>query len=141
MISPEGIYYSFDIVLLTARKMGKLRSEDSENLVFLGPGVTNQEMDLEFNRLYDSLIVYKKNVFHLVDAICNDCEEWDRLALNIVERDTALVQQLVAKECAKRSMRRSGKLGSVLDDLKTEQTLEQTVQKFHKYIFAETIRS
>ena len=102
--------------------MSKLRSEESENLVFLGPGITNQEMDLEFNKLYDSLMVYKNNVFHLVDAICTDCEERDRLVLNIVERDTALVQQLVAKECAKRSMRRSGKIGSVLDELKNERT-------------------
>ena len=109
--------------------MGNFRSEKNEKLVFLGPGITNHEMDLEFRRLYDSLIAYKNNVFHLVDTICTDCEERDRLALNIVERDTTLVQQLVAKECSKRSMRRSRDKGSVLDELKNERKSEPTVKK------------
>ncbi len=109
--------------------MAKIRSEDTENLVFLGPGVTNQEMDMEFKKLYDSLIAYKNNVFHLVDTICTDCDERDRLALNIVERDSTLVQQLVAKECSKRSMRRSVKKSSVQDELHNEKKSEPTVQK------------
>lgn len=113
----------------TVRKMDKIRSEKDEDLVFLGPGVTNQEMDLEFKRLYDSLIAYKNNVFHLVDTICTDCDEKDRLALNITQRDTTLVQQLVAKECAQRSMMRSVKRNSVLEELPTERESEPTVQK------------
>lgn len=109
--------------------MVKIRSEENEDLVFLGPGVTNQEMNLEFKRLYDSLIAYKNNVFHLVDTICTDCEERDRLALNIVQRDTTLVQQLVAKECSKRSMNRSATKKSVQEELPNEKKSEPTVQK------------
>ncbi len=109
--------------------MVKIRSEENEDLVFLGPGVTNQEMNLEFKRLYDSLLAYKNNVFHLVDTICTDCEERDRLALNITQRDTTLVQQLVAKECAKRSMMRSVSKISVQDELPHEKESEPTVQK------------
>lgn len=109
--------------------MGKPRSEDKEDLVFLGPGISNQEMDLEFKRLYDSLIAYKNNVFHLVDTICTDSEERDRLALNIAERDSSLVQRLVAKECAQRSMRRSIKKKADQRGLDQEQTSGLTVQK------------
>lgn len=88
------------------RKMGKLESS-SEDLVFLGPGVSNELMDMEFKKLYDSLIAYKNNIFHLVDKLCTDCEVRDRLALNIAERDSSLVQRLVAKEIANRNMRRN----------------------------------
>jgi hypothetical protein len=109
--------------------MGKIRSEDKEDLVFLGPGVTNHEMNQEFKKLYDSLMVYKENVFHLVDTICTDCEAKDRLALNIVQRDTTLVQQLVAKECSKRSMMRSVTKNSVQEELPNEKESEPTVQK------------
>lgn len=93
--------------------MGRNRPDENEDLVFLGPGISNQEMDLEFKRLYDSLIAYKNNVFHLVDTICADSEERDRLALNIVERDCTLVQQLVAKECSRREMMRAVRKRSV----------------------------
>jgi len=87
--------------------MGKFRSDSEEELVFLGPGISNQEMDLEFKRLYDSLIAYKNNIFHLVDTLCTDCEARDRLALNIAERDSSLVQRLVAKEVAQRNNMRT----------------------------------
>jgi hypothetical protein len=87
--------------------MGKLSLDSDEDLVFLGPGISNQIMDMEFKRLYDSLIAYKNNVFHLVDTLCTDCEARDRLALNIAERDSALVQRLVAKEVSQRNMRRN----------------------------------
>lgn len=87
--------------------MARNRPESEENLVFLGPGVSNHDMDMEFKKLYDSLIAYKNNIFHLVDALCTDCEERDRLALNIAERDSALVQRLVAKEVERRNTRRT----------------------------------
>ena len=109
--------------------MGKIRSEEKEDRVFLGSGISNQEMDLEFKRLFDSLIAYKDNVFHLVDTICADSEEWYRLALNIAERDSSLVQRLVAKECSKRSWRRSIKQKLVPKETQEEQTSELTVQK------------
>ncbi len=116
-------------MISTVRKMNKPRSETKEDLVFLGPGITNQEMDAEFKRLYDSLIAYKDNIFHLVDTICTDCEERDRLALNIAERDSSLVQRLVAKECDRRNMMRATKRKSVLDELRNERTPEITVTK------------
>lgn len=87
--------------------MARNRPESEENLVFLGPGVSNHDMDMEFKKLYDSLIAYKNNIFHLVDTLCTDCEERDRLALNIAERDSALVQRLVAKEVERRNTRRT----------------------------------
>lgn len=87
--------------------MARNRPESEENLVFLGPGFSNHDMDMEFKKLYDSLIAYKNNIFHLVDTLCTDCEERDRLALNIAERDSALVQRLVAKEVERRNTRRT----------------------------------
>ena len=93
---------------------------NEEEMFFFGPGLTNQEMDNEFKKLYDSLMVYKDNIFHLVDTVCTDCDAGDRLARNIAERDTALLQRLVAKECEQRHMRRKAKKTSVVDQLRAE---------------------
>jgi hypothetical protein len=93
---------------------------NEEEMFFIGPGLTNQEMDNEFKKLYDSLIVYKNNIFHLVDTVCTDCDAGDRLARNIAERDTALLQRLVSKECEQRHMRRKAKRESVVDQLRAE---------------------
>jgi hypothetical protein len=93
---------------------------NEEEMFFIGPGLTNQEMDNEFKKLYDSLMVYKNNIFHLVDTVCTDCDAGDRLARNIAERDTALLQRLVSKECEQRHMRRKAKRESVVDQLRAE---------------------
>jgi hypothetical protein len=93
---------------------------NEEDVLFFGPGLTNQEMDNEFKKLYDSLMVYKDNIFHLVDTVCTDCDAGDRLARNIAERDTALLQRLVSKECEQRHMRRKAKKESVVDQLRAE---------------------
>jgi len=93
---------------------------NEEEMFFFGPGLTNQEMDNEFKKLYDSLMVYKDNIFHLVDTVCTDCDAGDRLARNIAERDTALLQRLVSKECEQRHMRRKAKKTSVVDQLRAE---------------------
>ena len=93
---------------------------NEEEMLFFGPGLTNQEMDNEFKKLYDSLMVYKNNIFHLVDTVCTDCDAGDRLARNIAERDTALLQRLVSKECEQRHMRRKAKKESVVDQLRAE---------------------
>lgn len=93
---------------------------NNEETVFFGPGLTNQELDNEFKKLYDSLMVYKNNIFHLVDTVCTDCDAADRLAMNIAERDTALLQRLVAKECEQRQMRRKAKKESVIEQLRDE---------------------
>lgn len=94
--------------------------QNDDDAVFFGPGLTNQELDDEFKKLYDSLMVYKSNIFHLVDTICTDCEAGDRLARNIAERDTALLQRLVSKECEQRQMRRKAKKESVVEKLRAE---------------------
>ena len=94
--------------------------QNDDDAVFFGPGLTNQELDKEFKKLYDSLMVYKNNIFHLVDTICTDCEAGDRLARNIAERDTALLQRLVCKECEQRQMRRKAKKESVVEQLRAE---------------------
>ena len=93
---------------------------NDEEMLFFGPGLTNQEMDNEFKNLYDSLIVYKNNIFHLVDTVCTDCDAGDRLARNIAERDTALLQRLVSKECEQRHMKRKAKRESVVEQLRSE---------------------
>ena len=93
---------------------------NDEEMFFFGPGLTNQEMDNEFKNLYYSLIVYKNNIFHLVDTVCTDCDAGDRLARNIAERDTALLQRLVSKECEQRHMKRKAKRESVVDQLRSE---------------------
>jgi hypothetical protein len=94
--------------------------QPDDDAVFFGPGLTNQELDNEFKKLYDSLMVYKSNIFHLVDTICTDCDAGDRLARNIAERDTALLQRLVCKECEQRQMRRKAKKESVVEQLRAE---------------------
>jgi hypothetical protein len=94
--------------------------QSDDDAVFFGPGLTNQELDNEFKKLYDSLMVYKSNIFHLVDTVCTDCDAGDRLARNIAERDTALLQRLVSKECEQRQMRRKGKKESVVEQLRAE---------------------
>ena len=101
---------------------------EKNNLVFFGAGVTNQQLDMEFKKLYDSLLVYKHNIFHLVDTICNDCDAGERLAMNIAERDTALLQRLVAKEIDLRRMSRKAGKESILEELRKEETPEQTLQ-------------
>ena len=93
---------------------------NDEEMFFFGPGLTNQEMDNEFKTLYDSLIVYKNNIFHLVNTVCTDCDAGDRLARNIAERDTALLQRLVSKECEQRHMKRKAKRESVVEQLRSE---------------------
>ncbi|MCB2172736.1 cytochrome P450 [archaeon] len=103
--------------------------DEKDNLVFFGAGVTNQEMDVEFKKLYDSLLSYKNNIFHLVDTICNDCEAGERLAMNIAERDSALLQRLVAKECDQRRMVRKAGKESVLDQLRRGESPEMTVNQ------------
>ena len=72
----------------------------------LDVGTNSLEMETEFKKLYDSLITYKDNIFHLVDTLCNDFDVSERLAMNIAERDTMLLQRLVAKECYQRNMSR-----------------------------------
>jgi hypothetical protein len=94
--------------------------QNDDDAVFFGPGLTNQELDDEFKKLYDSLMVYKNNIFHLVDTVCTDCEAGDRLARNIAERDTALLQRLVSKECEQRHMRRKARKDSVVEQLRAE---------------------
>ncbi len=102
---------------------------EKENLVFFGAGVSNQEMDVEFKKLYDSLIAYKNNIFHLVDTLCNDGEAAERLAMNIAERDSALLQRLVAKECDRRRMSRKTEKESVLEELRKEGSSKIPLQK------------
>ena len=108
--------------------MGKLSSDSDEELVFLGPGISNQVMDMEFKRLYDSLIAYKNNVFHLVDTLCTDCEARDRLALNIAERDSALVQRLVAKEVSQRNNMRNIRKNSDEQEEESRLTVKSLLQ-------------
>jgi hypothetical protein len=93
---------------------------NDEEMFFFGPGLTNQEMDNEFKKLYDSLMTYKNSIFHLVDTVCTDCDAGDRLARNIAERDTALLQRLVSRECEQRNMRRKAKRESVVNQLRAE---------------------
>ena len=101
--------------------------DDKDSLVFFGAGITNQQMDTEFKKLYDSLLVYKSNIFHLVDTICNDCDAGERLAMNIAERDSALLQRLVAKEVDFRRMERKVRKDSVLEELRKEGSPELTI--------------
>lgn len=105
----------------------KMSIDEKEGLVFFGAGITTQQMDVEFKKLYDSLMVYKSNIFHLVDTICNDCDAGERLAMNIAERDSALIQRLVAKEVDQRRMARKAKKVSVLDELRKERSQELTL--------------
>ncbi|MFH1179264.1 MAG: hypothetical protein V1710_02775 [Candidatus Bathyarchaeota archaeon] len=102
---------------------------ERDNLVFFGAGITNQEMDVEFKKLYDSLLAYKNNIFHVVDTICKDCDAGERLAMNIAERDSALLQRLVAKDCDQRRMVRKAGKESVLEQLKKEGTQDVSVQQ------------
>ena len=101
--------------------------------MFFGAGKTVQEMDSEFKKLYDSLIIYKNNIFHLIDTLCNDCDAGERLAINIAERDSALLQRLVAKECDQRRMARKATKESVLDQLRKEKTPAMSVDQILQF--------
>ncbi len=101
-------------------------------MFFFGPGLTNQEMDKEFKTLYDSLMAYKENIFHLVDTVCTDCDTGDRLAMNIAERDTVLLQRLVSKECEHRHMKRKAKKESAADPLMTESQKPLSLERILK---------
>ena len=97
--------------------------DSRDNLVLSSADLTSQEMDVEFKVLFDSLLAYKNNIFHLVDTICHDCDAGERLAMNIAERDSSLLQSLVAKECESRRMVRKSGTESLL-----EQRLEDGAQ-------------
>ena len=104
--------------------------DSKDSLVLSGADLTSHEMDVEFKILYDSLLAYKSNIFHLVDAICRDRESGERLAMNIAERDSSLLQQLVAKECESRRMvRKTG----------TESSQEQRLEDGAKSVPVEHI--
>jgi hypothetical protein len=105
---------------------------DDKELVIFEAGLSPQEMDVEFKKLYDSLLGYKNNIFHVVDTICSDCEAGERLAMNIAERDSALLQRLVAKECESRNMIRKASKESVMDQQRKEGSLEVSVHKILK---------
>jgi len=110
------------------RERIKMGLNEKNSLVFFGAGITNQQMDVEFKKLYDSLLAYKHNIFHVVDTICNDCDAGERLAMNIAERDSALLQRLVAKEIDQRRMSRKAEKESILEELRKEGTTELTLQ-------------
>jgi len=89
--------------------------DSKDNLLYFGADVTNQEMDVEFKKLYDNLLAYKNNIFRLIDSICSECEAGELLAMDIAERDSFLLQSLVAKECESRRMVRKAGIESILE--------------------------
>ena len=97
--------------------------------IFFGADISTQEMDVEFRKLYDNLLSYKKNIFRLVDTICSDCKAGERLAMNIAERDSSLLQRLVAKECESRRMVRKAGIESEQERLREEGSLKVSVQQ------------
>ena len=122
------LYINAVYTVTQIRKRNRMGLNEKNNLVFFGAGISNQQMDIEFKKLYDSLLVYKHNIFHLVDTICNDCDAGERLAMNIAERDSALLQRLVAKEVDLRRMSRKAGKESILEELRKEETPELTLQ-------------
>jgi hypothetical protein len=77
-------------------------SDDDGDLLFIGPGFTNDEIDQLFKDLYQLLLQYTKSIFNVVERLCPRVEDQIRLALNIAETDGNLLPCLVAKECEKR---------------------------------------
>jgi len=102
---------------------------NDEEFVFFGPGLSTNKMDTEFKKLYDSLINYKNNIFHLIDTICIDCDAGERLAMNIAERDSSLLQRLVAKECEHRKMLRKAQKESIVENLREEEKERLSVKE------------
>ena len=124
----NSLYINAVYTVTQIRKRKRMGLNEKNNLVFFGAGISNQQMDVEFKKLYDSLLVYKTNIFHLVDTICNDCDAGERLAMNIAERDSALLQRLVAKEVDLRRMSRKAGKESILEELRKEESPELTLQ-------------
>ncbi len=77
-------------------------SDNDEDILFVGPGFTNDEIDQLFSDLYQRLLQYIANIFDVVEKLCPSGEDQIRLALNIAETDGNLLPCLVAKECEKR---------------------------------------
>ncbi len=78
------------------------KSDVDEEILFIGPGFTNDEIDEMFTGLYERLLQYTKSIFDLVEQLCPNTEDQIRLALNIAETDGNILPCLVAKECEKR---------------------------------------
>ncbi len=78
------------------------KSDADEEILFIGPGFTNDEIDEMFTMLYERLLQYTKSIFDLVEQLCPSIEDQIRLALNIAETDGNVLPCLVAKECEKR---------------------------------------
>jgi hypothetical protein len=73
-----------------------------DDIIYFGPGLKNEEIDESFSKLYGKLLDYIKSIFELVEQFCPGCDNQVRLALNIAEMDSNLMQRLVSKECEKR---------------------------------------
>lgn len=86
--------------------MEKPKVKEEEEIVYFGPGLTNEEIDKNFNKLYKHLLDYTEEVFNLVKQLCPNTEDQIRLALNIGETDGNLLLRLVEKECEKRHLKK-----------------------------------
>jgi hypothetical protein len=101
---------------------------NSDDVTVFESRITSKDMDLEFRKLYDSLIAYKNNIFRLVDTICSSSDAGECLAMNMAERDSELLQRLVANECDHRRMARKAEKQPINGQIESK-TPELTVQK------------
>lgn len=102
-------------------KRSKMTKPDILNeIVYFGPGMSNEEIDEKFKKLYECLLRYTNNICNLVQDLCPNCQDQLRLALNIAETDGNLMQRLVATECEKRCFSMK---------LKEEKQASKTLQK------------
>ena len=76
--------------------------DNEEDILFIGPGFTNDEIDQLFTDLYQRLLQYIACIFDVVEKLCPSGEDQIRLALNIAETAGNLLPCLVAIEFEKR---------------------------------------
>ena len=92
-------------------------SKTEDDYVYVGPGKTNNEIDLALTELYDNLLKYKDAIFNVTEKLSPNFEDQLRLAINIAETDGELLKKLVIKDCnKKRELKKVEKKKSMPED-------------------------
>ena len=80
----------------------EFKETEDEKTAHPGTGPRTEELDSEFEKLYQQLLDYLKCVCDEVEGMCDGNPDRMRLALKIAESDGSVLKSLVTKECDRR---------------------------------------
>ena len=93
-------------VLMRAQRvlqaLEEFKETESEKPTYPGTGPRTEELESEFEKLYQQLLDYVKFVCDEVEGMCDGNQDRVRLALKIAESDGSVLNSLVLKECDRR---------------------------------------